>query len=197
MTTDQLPTDPAQALPASIMALLQQRIEHGRECKPHWPDLDMVRADDPEAAVHALGQLGEAEIRTLKSLLEEAIAYLPEELSSRIVELCAFAETRWSRDVERLRQAVREANEPDDGAPRRPRFRTVDDKGRIYLQDELAGDCFEMVPLPDGGALLRANPDVQMADRTMFLPKSAHEIDQQQQLMARKARAQRKMSLKA
>ena len=91
---------------ADDLATLRRRFIEGAERRSEWPDLESINPSDPGKAVQALGQAGQAYIRTLKSLLEETQGYLPDELASRIAERCAFTDILWSRDVHRVHSMV-------------------------------------------------------------------------------------------
>lgn len=92
---------------ANDLVFLRQRFIEGAERPSDWPDLESAGPGDALKALKILGQAGQAYIHTLKSLLEEAQGYLPDELASRIAERCAFTDIQWSRDVSRVEELVR------------------------------------------------------------------------------------------
>mgnify|MGYP001408449238 CR=1 FL=1 len=51
---------------ADDLATLRRRFIEGAERRSEWPDLESINPSDPGKAVQALGQAGQAYIRTLK-----------------------------------------------------------------------------------------------------------------------------------
>lgn len=105
MSVNRLPDTTPRS--ANDLCFLRRRFIEGAERRSDWPDLESAGPGDAPKAVQILGQAGQAYIHTLKSLLEETQGYLPDELSSRIAERCAFTDIQWSRDVSRVEELVR------------------------------------------------------------------------------------------
>lgn len=57
-----------------------------------------------------------------------------------------------------------------------PRYRTVDGKGRIYLQEDLIGRVLRITAQPDGTWLLEPTDDVPESERWAHAPKMARAL---------------------